>query len=68
MPRKIKIQAYIPAGAEAIDNKLGTAPGIRAEYKRQTVFCFAGRALEMKQMFEDSVLARAAENSAADRP
>ena len=30
MPDKNKIQAYIPAGAEAIANNLGTAPGIIA--------------------------------------
>jgi nicotinamide-nucleotide amidase len=33
MPDKNKIQAYIPAGAEAIANNLGTAPGIMANAK-----------------------------------
>jgi nicotinamide-nucleotide amidase len=32
MPAKNKIQAYIPAGAKALENNLGTAPGIMAEY------------------------------------
>ncbi|HEW78974.1 MAG TPA: competence/damage-inducible protein A, partial [Phycisphaerales bacterium] len=31
MPAKNKIQAYIPAGAKALVNNLGTAPGIMAE-------------------------------------
>ena len=31
MPENNKVQAYIPAGAKAIENNCGTAPGIRAE-------------------------------------
>jgi nicotinamide-nucleotide amidase len=57
MPQKNKIQAYIPAGAKAIENNLGTAPGIRAESKGKLFFVLPGVPLEMKQMFEESVLA-----------
>jgi nicotinamide-nucleotide amidase len=57
MPQKNKIQAYIPAGAKAIENNLGTAPGIRAESKGKLFFAMPGVPLEMKQMFEESVFA-----------
>ncbi len=51
-----KIQAYIPAGAKALANNLGTAPGIMAELKGKTLFALPGVPSEMKQMFEESVL------------
>ncbi|MFA5239592.1 MAG: competence/damage-inducible protein A [Phycisphaerae bacterium] len=57
MPEKNKIQAYIPAGAKALDNNLGTAPGIRAEAEDKLFFVLPGVPWEMKQMFEESVLA-----------
>jgi nicotinamide-nucleotide amidase len=56
MPDKNKIQAYIPAGAEAIANNLGTAPGIMANAKGKLLIALPGVPSEMKQMFEDSVL------------
>jgi len=56
MPAKNKIQAYIPAGAKALDNNLGTAPGIMAESKSKLFFALPGVPLEMKRMFEESVL------------
>ncbi|HEX8340716.1 MAG TPA: nicotinamide-nucleotide amidohydrolase family protein [Tepidisphaeraceae bacterium] len=34
MPERNKVQALLPRGASSIDNPNGTAPGIRAEYKR----------------------------------
>jgi nicotinamide-nucleotide amidase len=55
MPERNKIQAYIPAGTKAIENNLGTAPGIRAESKGKLFFVMPGVPLEMKQMFEESV-------------
>jgi nicotinamide-nucleotide amidase len=63
MPEKNKIQAYIPVGAKAIENNLGTAPGIRAdstsspraELKGKLFFVMPGVPFEMKQMFEESV-------------
>jgi nicotinamide-nucleotide amidase len=56
MPEKNRIQAYIPAGAKAIDNKLGTAPGIMAEKNSKLFFALPGVPSEMKQMFEESVM------------
>jgi len=56
MPSKNKIQAYIPAGAKALTNNLGTAPGIRGELAGKLLFALPGVPSEMKQMFEESVL------------
>jgi nicotinamide-nucleotide amidase len=70
MPANNKLQAHIPAGASALQNKIGTAPGIRAEWKGKLIFVMPGVPYEMKQMFEESVLpeiesaaAKAAKNS-----
>jgi nicotinamide-nucleotide amidase len=60
MPDKNKIQAYIPAGARAIPNNLGTAPGIMvrvgAVREPPLLVALPGVPSEMKQMFEESVL------------
>jgi nicotinamide-nucleotide amidase len=55
MPERNKIQAYIPAGAEALPN-IGTAPGIRAESKGKLLFALPGVPMEMERMFAESVL------------
>lgn len=56
MPEKTKVQAYIPAGAKALENKLGTAPGIMSEYEGKLFFALPGVPAEMKEMFEQRVL------------
>ena len=56
IPAKTKIQAYIPAGAEAIVNELGTATGIMAKVKDKLFIALPGVPSEMKQMFDESVL------------
>lgn len=56
MPEKCKIQAYIPAGAKALENNLGTAPGILIEANDKLYVALPGVPSEMKQMFEESVL------------
>jgi len=56
MSEKTKIQAYIPAGAKALANNLGTAPGIMAQMKGKLLIAMPGVPAEMKQMFEESVL------------
>ena len=53
-----KIQAYIPAGAEAIENNLGTAPGIMAQTKGRLLVSLPGVPSEMKRMFEETVFDR----------
>jgi nicotinamide-nucleotide amidase len=50
-----RIQAMIPAGAAAIENTCGTAPGIAATVGKARVFVFPGVPSEMKAMFQRSV-------------
>ncbi len=56
MSEKNRIQAYIPAGAKALANPLGTAPGIMAEAKGKLLIALPGVPSEMKRMFAESVL------------
>ncbi|MHC4070900.1 MAG: competence/damage-inducible protein A [Planctomycetota bacterium] len=55
MAQKNKIQAYIPAGAKALPS-IGTAPGIMAESEGKLFFALPGVPVEMKRMFDESVL------------
>ncbi len=69
MPANNKQQAYLPAGTGAIENEIGTAPGIRAEKNEKIIFSLPGVPAEMRGMFESDVLgelARLAEES--ERP
>jgi len=50
MPEKNRIQAYIPAGAKALEN-IGTAPGIMAEHKGKLFIALPGVPMEMERMF-----------------
>ncbi|MFC1781839.1 competence/damage-inducible protein A [Planctomycetota bacterium] len=56
MPENNKIQAFIPAGAEALANS-GTAPGILAESKGKLFIALPGVPIEAQRMLE-SVLDR----------
>ncbi|MGD8500663.1 MAG: competence/damage-inducible protein A [Phycisphaerales bacterium] len=56
MAAKNEIQAYIPAGAKALENSLGTAPGIMAESEGKLLIALPGVPAEMKRMFDESVL------------
>ena len=51
-----KKQAYFPEGAIALPNKIGTAPGIHVHYKKIDFFFLPGVPLEMKHIFDVSVL------------
>jgi len=53
-----KTQAYLPAGTEALKNRLGTAPGIKAEYQDKLIVALPGPPAEMKPMFRESVADR----------
>jgi len=55
MTQNNKVQAYIPAGAEALTNNMGTAPGIIVERDGKIFVCLPGVPAEMKQMFAESV-------------
>ena len=56
MPEKNRIQAYIPAGAKALANNLGTAPGIMAQIKGKLLVALPGVPSEMKKMFAELVV------------
>jgi nicotinamide-nucleotide amidase len=50
-----RVQAMIPAGAKAIPNQAGTAPGIAATVAGKPVFVVPGVPHEMERMFTDAV-------------
>ena len=56
MPEINKVQAYIPAGADALANSTGTAPGIMAKTMGKLFTAMPGVPSEMKQMFDELVL------------
>ena len=58
MPQRNRIQAYIPQGAEPIDNAFGTAPGVLYESDAALIALMPGVPGEMKAMFEASVQSR----------
>jgi nicotinamide-nucleotide amidase len=61
MPANNLRQADVPAGADAIPNPIGTAPGVRAEVSRPdgtkaVIYAVPGVPYEMQQMVTDHVL------------
>jgi nicotinamide-nucleotide amidase len=61
MPQRNRMQAYIPEGAQALKNEIGTAPGIMVTDEGKMIFALPGVPAEMKRMFEQSVLPKLAE-------
>jgi nicotinamide-nucleotide amidase len=61
MPARNAIQAHIPAGAKAIENEAGTAPGVEAQKGGTVLFALPGVPSEMERMLEASVLPRVRE-------
>jgi nicotinamide-nucleotide amidase len=58
MPDRNRVQAYLPAGAEAVPNTIGTAPGIWMRLSRAWVAALPGVPGEMKPMFDEFVVPR----------
>ncbi len=56
MPARNASQAYIPRGAAAMENPVGTAPGIRAQIDGKLLYALPGVPKEMEGMFEAVVL------------
>jgi len=56
MPARNSIQACIPRGAAAIENEMGTAPGIRAQKDGKRLFALPGVPTEMRHMLDTQVL------------
>ena len=55
MPRINERQAYLPRGAKAIPNPLGSAPGILVKRGKKIVIVLPGVPKELQMMFERSV-------------
>ena len=60
-------QAQVPAGAEAIDNECGTAPGMAARLGDSQVFVMPGPPAEATEMFEERIAPRLAGEAALVR-
>jgi len=58
MPAVNKKQAYIIAGAEVLENRNGTAPGLWLDTGTNKIVLLPGPPPELKPMFESSVLPR----------
>jgi len=53
-PSRLKM-ANLPAGAEAVLNEVGTAPGVRVVEGRTTVYCLPGVPVEMRGIFRRTI-------------
>lgn len=58
MPERNRVQALLPAGAEPLFNRLGTAPGIWMKVGACQVACMPGVPAEMYVMYEEQVKPR----------
>ena len=56
-------QAYLPQGAEVIENKWGTAPGIYLKEKNSTIISLPGVPSEMKKMFSNYIFEKLQKDS-----
>lgn len=55
MPERNQVQALLPVGAEALANRVGTAPGIWMRAGRAWFACLPGVPSELKIMFDEQV-------------
>jgi nicotinamide-nucleotide amidase len=58
MPAVNRKQAYIFEGADALENKNGTAPGLWLETEQQIIILLPGPPHELRPLFEESVWPR----------
>ena len=56
MSKSNRLQAMYPRDSEILDNSIGTAPGLKGRVGMATIFAFPGVPIEMKAMFENSVI------------
>lgn len=56
MPQRNRVQAMLPAGAAALHNSCGTAPGIHATVGRTHIFALPGVPVEMRTMWASGVV------------
>lgn len=55
-PKESMRQAYIPEGVKWVRNRVGTAPGLIAEYFSKKIICLPGPPREIVPMFERDIL------------
>ncbi len=60
-PKNNQIQAQFPAGAEILENPIGTAPGFSLKINRGTFFFMPGVPAEMRKMLNEQVIPRITE-------
>ncbi|MDR3637564.1 MAG: competence/damage-inducible protein A [Isosphaeraceae bacterium] len=58
MAPRNRVQAFLPEGAEALPNRVGTAPGIWMRVGPSLVGCLPGVPHEMRLMYDEQVLPR----------
>lgn len=63
MPESNRVQAFVPEGAEVLDNPIGTAPGFMLQHERATVFVMPGVPGEMTKMMAEQVTPRLADRA-----
>jgi nicotinamide-nucleotide amidase len=56
MPPYVMRQAYVPKAALAIENPVGTAPGVIIDYRGKVVIALPGPPSELIPIFEDAVI------------
>lgn len=56
MTKEREKMAYLPKGGKPLKNLRGTAPGVEINEKDTLIFCLPGVPMEMKGMFNNSVL------------
>jgi nicotinamide-nucleotide amidase len=61
-------QAYLPSGAVALYNPVGTAPGFELTLNRCRFFCLPGVPREMRQMLADQVIPMIQHQLGRNRP
>lgn len=67
MPERNRVQALLPRGAEALPNRVGTAPGVWIKIGTTEVVCLPGVPHELKIMFDEQVVPRLRQRGSADR-
>jgi nicotinamide-nucleotide amidase len=58
MPARNRVQALLPAGAEPLPNRTGTAPGVLLDVGRALFACLPGVPSELKIVFDEEVVPR----------
>jgi nicotinamide-nucleotide amidase len=67
MPDRNRVQALLPRGAEALSNRVGTAPGVWMAVDRVAFACLPGVPSEMKIMYDEQVVPRLRARGWCDR-